>query len=818
MKNIEIKGARTNNLKNISVDIPHNVLTVISGPSGCGKSSLAISTIHAEGQRRYIESLSPYARQLLGHNSLAEVDSITGLSPTICLDAKKITKSTRSTIGTLSECDHYLRLLFSIAGEVKCPQCGKILKAQTAQEMVDDIISYPENTKAQILAPIKLKDDEVKDLNSIREQFLKQGFVRARVNNQIIDLSIPQKNIEVTKLDLVIDRLKLAEKIKLRLSDSIQTALKLSEGYLKILLDSKDTGVIELSYSEHNLCPEHNYSIPKLTPKIFSANNHQSCCTKCTGVGFLIEISNDKKSEFEIECPQCKGQKLNDDILNVRVNQKNIAYFSSLSLDKLTKELNEIKRLKPHNISCNEAISQILRRLDLMNDLGLSYLSLNRNSHSLSGGELQRTRLASQLGAGLSGITCILDEPGAGLHEKDLLKVLKSINKLKDESNTPIIIEHNPIAIKNSDFLIDMGPGAGSDGGEIIQAGPTAEVLKNINLDNNNTAAWLQQSLEVIKRQKTKPREFIELVQASGNNLKNVNLSIPLNCLSVIKGVSGSGKSTLLQLTLAPALKYELGQLKKQRALPFKKLIFNKSKIKRVIQLDQTQLSRSARSTLATVSQIMNPLREIFAKIPEAKARGYKAARFSLNVKGGRCEHCKGLGEITEEMHYLPDVTIPCQHCQGMRYNDETCQIRFKGLSIAEILQMTIKDALSFFRNIPQLAQALQPLVDIGLDYLSLGESTKTLSEGEAQRIRLAKELGAKTIEPALFLLDEPTRGLHFKETQKLIEILFKLIKQGHSVAVIEHNQQLSINADWIVEIGPQAGDQGGQIIHMGEL
>ncbi len=918
MKNIIVQGARTHNLKNISVEIPRDQFVVITGLSGSGKSSLAFDTLYAEGQRRYVESLSAYARQFLSLMEKPDVDHIEGLSPAISIEQKASSHNPRSTVGTVTEIYDYLRLLFARTGTPKCPEHQLPLTAQTIQEMVEQTFNIPEETKIMVLSPIirNKKGEHTK----LFEQIKREGFVRLRINNELYEIeSLPKldKNKKNT-IEVVIDRFKVKKEQALRLSESLETALRLSDG-LAIVANLDETNNSML-FSSKFACPECNHSITELEPKMFSFNSPSGACPTCDGLGrhhffdpkkiipdhtkslengailgwtkdnqFYFDLIESLAAHFKFSlstpfskltkalqdmllygskeqikfetsagfgyakkykssfegiihnfdrryqntdsdsvkddlqkfisykvCDKCQGKRLNESARNVFIQDVSLPEIVKFPI---IKTLDHFKNLKiiGHKAAVTEKIAhEIIERLSFLVDVGLEYLTLDRSSDTLSGGESQRIRLASQIGAGLVGVLYILDEPSIGLHQRDNSRLLKSLMKLKELGNTVIVVEHDEDFIKHSDFIIDIGPGAGIHGGEIIFAGKVENLMTH---PDSLTGKYLSKTLEIkvpkIKRQAKKGHSII-LEGATGHNLHDVTLNIPLGLLTCITGVSGSGKSTLINHTLRPLAEHFLN--KSQIFLPeikYKK-ISGLEELDKVIAIDQAPIGRTPRSNPATYIGLFTTVRELFAMSPEARARGYKAGRFSFNVKGGRCEACQGDGFIKVAMHFLADMYVTCDQCHGKRYNKDTLDIHFKSKSIADVLALTVEEGLDFFASVPALYRKLQTLFDVGLGYIKLGQAATTLSGGEAQRIKLAKELSKKDTGKTLYLFDEPTTGLHFEDIRKLLEIIHKLTDKGNTVVIIEHNLDVIKTADWIIDLGPEGGDKGGKIIAQG--
>ncbi len=916
MEYIRIRGARTHNLKNVNLDLPRNQLTVITGLSGSGKSSLAFDTLYAEGQRRYVESLSAYARQFLQLMEKPDVDLIEGLSPAISIEQKATSHNPRSTVGTVTEIHDYLRLLYARAGTPHCPEHAQPLAAMSVAQMVDHVLALPEDTKLMILAPVVSgrKGEQVDLFTELRAQ----GFVRLRVDGEVYEIDAVPKLTKSQKhsVDVVVDRLKVRADQRQRLAESFETALTHAEG--RAIAVEMDTGTEHL-FSAKFACPVCSYSLPELEPRLFSFNNPMGACPTCDGLGqiqffdpsrvvayphlslaagaikgwdrrnqfyfqmveslaahygfdvslpfeelpaeaqqimlhgsgkeqirfrYLNERGNrvDKTHAFEgivpsLErryketdsvmvreelskylnhkpCPVCVGTRLRREARHVLIGDKNIAEISHLSLLN-TRDYFNLLKMEGHRAQVAEKIvKEITSRLSFLINVGLDYLSLDRSAETLSGGEAQRIRLASQIGSGLTGVMYVLDEPSIGLHQRDNTRLLETLTSLRDLGNTVIVVEHDQEAIETADYVVDIGPGAGEHGGRIISHGTPAEVTAD---PESLTGAYLsgRRSIAVPKK-RTAPDPERQLVihNASGNNLKQVNMSLPVGLLTCITGVSGSGKSTLINDTLyAAAARHLYGSSTEPAAHD---AILGLEYFDKVISVDQSPIGRTPRSNPATYTGILTPIRELYAGVPAARERGYGPGRFSFNVKGGRCEACQGDGMIKVEMHFLPDIFVPCDVCHGKRYNRETLEIRYKGKTIHEVLQMTVEQAREFFDAVPVVARKLQTLVDVGLSYITLGQSATTLSGGEAQRVKLALELSKRDTGRTLYILDEPTTGLHFQDIEMLLAVLHRLRNDGNTVVVIEHNLDVIKTADWLIDLGPEGGDGGGRIIAAG--
>tara|TARA_R110002072_G_scaffold288917_1_gene455456 strand:- start:132562 stop:135372 length:2811 start_codon:yes stop_codon:yes gene_type:complete len=910
-KYIHVNKARVHNLKSVSVTIPKNSLTVITGPSGSGKSSLAFDTIYVEGQRRYIESLSSYARQFLGQHQPPDVESITGLSPSIAIDQKSTSKNPRSTVGTITEIYDYLRVLFARVGKLHDPETNEVISKHTPTQIVKEILSLPEKTKIHVLSPIK----DVDNYKKIITKYLSQGYTRIAIDGVVhnLDEDIKFKKGQEYELAVVIDRLAIRKDINKRMSDSVEHALKLSDGHVHILANDK-----LLKFSEHFINPNTNEVFPDLEPRLFSFNSPLGACGKCNGIGqsknfSLVEVIGDqslpvlkgailpltkknnflfkmvecileeegvsKKTSFEdlpkkikdillngspkkydyvfksenshfqfskpfpgilkwldkkysettservrksledfmkIErCSLCEGKRLNRYALATKIGKYNIIDLCDLSIEEAHKVFSK-KLLKGQDLVIGEKLlKEIYNRLNFLVDVGLTYLTLNRSAATLSGGESQRIRLATQIGSALSGVLYVLDEPSIGLHQKDNTKLIKTMKSLRDIGNTIVVVEHDEETMLESDYIIDMGPGAGHFGGEVVASDVTKKFLSS---KKSITADYLKkkESIPVPEFRRTND-EIISLKGASHNNLKKVDLEIPLGILSCITGVSGSGKSTLIHEVLVPACKYHLTRTDKN--LYYRdnyKSISGLDPIKSIIELDQSPIGRTPNSNPATYSGVFDEIRKLFSLTTESQIRGYKVGRFSFNVKGGRCEECEGNGVKKIEMHFLPDVYIKCTECNGRRYNNETLSVLYKGKNIAEILELEISDAYEFFKHHGKIGRILKTLNDVGLGYMKLGQPATTLSGGEAQRLKLSRELAKKTKGHCLYVLDEPTTGLHFKDVQILLRAIDHLVEQGNTVVVIEHNLDVIKSSDYIVDLGPDGGDKGGTIVDFG--
>ncbi|OMH28423.1 excinuclease ABC subunit UvrA [Motiliproteus sp. MSK22-1] len=918
MDYISVQGARTHNLKDIDLEIPRDKLIVITGLSGSGKSSLAFDTLYAEGQRRYVESLSTYARQFLSMMEKPDVDHIEGLSPAISIEQKSTSHNPRSTVGTITEIYDYLRLLFARAGEPRCPDHDLPLKAQTISQMVDQILALEEGAKVMLLAPViqDRKGEHLHILNNLKTQ----GFVRARINGIVIDLESPPELDKNKKhnIDVVVDRFKIRPDIETRLAESLETCLELTDGIA--LLSFMDGGDKELIFSARFACPQCGHSIQELEPRLFSFNNPHGACPSCDGLGSKLFFDKNKiivdpalslaegairgwdrrsvyyfqlltavgehygfktdtpfqelskkqqdavlegtgrekisfkylsdrgeiaikehpfegvipnmmrrfretesqsvredlaKFQTQQSCPSCEGSRLRRDARSVVIDQRNISEITSMPVGSCHDYFDNLKLTGKQGEIADKILKEIRTRLNFLVNVGLDYLTLDRNADSLSGGEAQRIRLASQIGAGLVGVMYILDEPSIGLHQRDNERLLKTLTHLRALGNTVIVVEHDEDAIRLADHVIDIGPGAGVHGGEVIAQGTPESIMSN---EASLTGQYLsgKKRIEVpAKRTEHKNGLWLELLGATGNNLNDVNLQIPIGLMTCVTGVSGSGKSTLINNTLYPLAATALNKATTLEVAPHQ-TIQGLNHLDKVVDIDQSPIGRTPRSNPATYTGIFTPIRELFAATQEARSRGYKPGRFSFNVKGGRCEACQGDGVIKVEMHFLPDIYVPCDVCKSKRYNRETLEIKYKGKNIHQVLDMTVEEAREYFDPVPMLARRLQTLIDVGLSYIHLGQAATTLSGGEAQRVKLAKELSKRDTGKTLYILDEPTTGLHFHDIQQLLNILHRLRDHGNTVVVIEHNLDVIKTADWIVDLGPEGGTNGGQIIATG--
>ncbi|HAK88748.1 MAG: ABC-ATPase UvrA [Nitrospirae bacterium GWB2_47_37] len=816
---IVIKGAREHNLKNIDATMPRDKITVITGPSGSGKSSLAMDTIYAEGQRRYVQSLSAYARQFLEQMQKPEVDYIEGLSPAIAIDQKTVSRSPRSTVGTITEIYDYMRVLYTRIGIPYCYQCGSVITTQDLHNIIRAILSLPEGTRVQVLAPIvrERKGEYKKELHQMRMD----GFVRARIDGKMTDLmqDVSLKKQQRHTIEIVIDRFIIKHSIERQIKQAIDTSLRHADTVVINLIDENK----DIPFSRTLACPQCGISYPEIEPMLFSFNSKYGACPRCKGIGFE-GISED----FEVmglefgaageelthmtPCKVCGGMRLRKEALNIKLNDISIGEFSKMSVRDAGDFVRGLRLSEREAVISKRVLKEVKDRLSFLDRVGLGYLTLNRPSLTLSGGEAQRIRLATQIGSSLTGVLYVLDEPSIGLHPRDCAKLLKSLSIIRDAGNTILIVEHDEETIRTADHVIDMGPGAGKNGGWIISTGSPDDIMNDT---ASITGKYLTGRLEIpVSIKKRKSKEFLKITGASEFNLKNIAVSIPLGVFACVTGVSGSGKSTLIFEILYKALSR---YLYKSSLLPGQyKKIEGMEKVDKVICIDQSPLGRTPRSNPATYTGIFTFIRDLFSQLPESRVRGYKASRFSFNVSGGRCEACQGDGLKKIEMHFLPDVYVTCDVCKGKRYNKETLDIRYKEKNISDVLEMAISEALEFFSAIPPLKQRLDILEDMGMGYLKLGQPATTLSGGEAQRLRLSKELGKKATGNTLYILDEPTTGLHFVDIQRLLNVINRLVDMGNSVIVIEHDLDIIKSADYIIDLGPEGGDEGGRIIATG--
>ncbi|MEX5218008.1 MAG: excinuclease ABC subunit UvrA [Nitrospiraceae bacterium] len=806
---IVIKGAREHNLKNLDVEIPRDKLVVITGLSGSGKSSLAFDTIYAEGQRRYVESLSAYARQFLEQMGKPDVDSIEGLSPAISIEQKSTSHNPRSTVGTVTEIYDYLRLLFARVGRPFCHQCGEEITAQTIQQMVDAIRELPEGTKFQIAAPIirGRKGEYRKELLEMR----RAGYVRARIDNQIVDLGddISLDKQKKHTIEIIIDRLimKPGDALARRLADSVEAASKLTGGLVGVLTEDGHSRL----YSDKLACIKCGVSYPEVTPRIFSFNSPHGACPACDGIGYAVTPGCPEDEDFTLLelCAACHGARLKPESLSIKIADKSIAETTRLSVRAAAAFFQGLKFTDRELVIAQRILKEIRERLGFLVNVGLDYLTLDRAAATLSGGEGQRIRLATQIGSGLVGVLYILDEPSIGLHQRDNRRLLQTLLRLRDLGNTVVVVEHDAETMEAADHILDMGPGAGTHGGNIIAQGTPSQIMAT---PASLTGQYLRgEQMVSLPHRERKPKGYVSVIGARKHNLKGITARIPLGLLTCVTGVSGSGKSTLVLEVLFHSLS-QLLYHKKPRIDGCKELA-GVDALDKVIDIDQSPIGRTPRSNPATYTGLFSFIRDLFSNLPESRVRGYKPGRYSFNVKGGRCEACEGDGLIKIEMHFLPDVYVTCEVCKGQRYNRETLEIQHKGRSIADILNMTVDDALEFFEHIPHIKAKLQTLHDVGLHYVKLGQSATTLSGGEAQRVKLSRELSKRATGRTMYILDEPTTGLHFADIQRLMDVLNRLVEAGNTVLVIEHNLDVIRNADWIIDLGPEGGERGGEIV-----
>jgi excinuclease ABC subunit A len=808
---IVIKGARQHNLKNLDLVIPRDQLVVITGLSGSGKSSLAFDTIYAEGQRRYVESLSAYARQFLEQMTKPDVDSIDGLSPAISIEQKTTSHNPRSTVGTVTEIYDYFRLLFARIGEPFCYQCGNSIAAQTVQQMVDAILGLPVGSKIQILAPIVRgrKGEYRKELLAAR----KAGFVRARIDGGIRDLgeTITLHKQRKHTIEIVIDRVivKADTSVARRLADSVETALKMTKGLVGVLTEDEQVRM----YSEQLACIQCEVSYSEIAPRVFSFNSPHGACPECDGIGFKASgCSEHEEWTFEAPCEVCGGGRLKQESLAIKIGGQSIAEVTHLSVRQTLEFLDGLNLTDRERLIGQRVIKEIRERLEFLLNVGLAYLTLDRPSATLSGGEGQRIRLATQIGSGLVGVLYILDEPSIGLHQRDHRRLLQTLLRLRDMGNTVVVVEHDAETMRAADYVLDLGPGAGVEGGKVVAQGTPSVVMADA---TSLTGQYLNGARRVaLPLRQRKPKGFLSVVNAEKHNLQNVSVNIPLGLFTCVTGVSGSGKSTLV----IDVVFRSLGQGFAQKKPVFEgcQTIKGLEHLDKLIDIDQSPIGRTPRSNPATYTGLFSFIRDVFAQLPESRVRGYKPGRYSFNVKGGRCEACQGDGLIKIEMHFLPDIYVTCEVCSGQRYNRETLDVMYKGRTIADVLNMTVAEALEFFVNIPPIRVRLQTLSEVGLHYIKLGQSATTLSGGEAQRVKLSKELSKRPTGRTLYILDEPTTGLHFVDIQRLLDVLDRLVETGNTVLVIEHNLDVIRNADWIIDLGPEGGDQGGCVVAEG--
>ncbi|MEW6419004.1 MAG: excinuclease ABC subunit UvrA [Nitrospirota bacterium] len=805
---IVIKGAREHNLKNIDLSIPREAITVITGPSGSGKSSLAIDTIYAEGQRRYVESLSAYARQFIEQLHKPDVDYIEGLSPSIAIDQKTIHKSPRSTVGTTTDIYDYMRVLYTRIGKAYCYNCGSVISKQESMDIINSVMSLPQGSKLQILAPIvrDRKGEYRKELLEMR----REGFIRARIDGEMMDLTqdITLRKHKRHTIEIVIDRLIIKPGIERQIKDAIETALTYSDTVVINLIEKHK----DILFSRATVCLNCGISYPDITPMFFSFNSRQGACPRCKGLGF----ENLEEDSLEIEeykyCRLCGGLRLRKEALSIKIQGINIGEFAKMSVKDALFFIEDLKLTEREQTIASRVLKEVKDRLYFLEKVGLDYLTLDRSSLTLSGGEAQRIRLATQLGSSLTGVLYILDEPSIGMHPRDCKNLLESLSSIRDAGNTVIVVEHDEETIRWADNVVDMGPGAGHRGGWVVATGRPEEIEKN---EKSITGKYLSGSVSIeVPFVRRVPKDFIKIIGAREFNLKDINVDIPLGTFICVTGVSGSGKSTLVLEILYKALCKEIYG---SRLIPGRhKEIIGTDKIDRVICVDQSPLGKTPRSNPATYTGVFLFVRELFAQVSDSKIRGYTPSRFSFNLSGGRCESCRGDGLIKVEMHFLPDVYIPCDTCKGKRYNKETLEIRYKERNIAEVLAMTVSESLQFFSSIPHIRQKLEILEDVGLGYLQLGQPASTLSGGEAQRVRLSKELGKKSTGSTLYILDEPTTGLHFVDIQRLLNVIDSLVKLGNTVIIIEHNLDVIKAADHVIDLGPGGGEEGGRVVAEG--
>lgn len=805
-KEITITSASEHNLKNISLKIPRNKITVITGISGSGKSSLAFDTIYAEGNRRYVESMSSYVKQFIDVIKKPEVENIEGLSPSLAINQKTISHNPRSTVGTMTEIYDYLRLLYAKVGEPFCYNCGSKISPKTPDEITQEQCKLEEGTKLSILSPmIRGKKGEY---SKLMQKLLSDGFTKVYIDGKLHELEDDVKinKNKVHTIELLIDKIIVNSSCHQRLSESISLAIKMSGGMVKIIKNDKDSYIISDKYS----CIECGTSYSDIEPRLFSFNSPYGACPECGGMGV---ISKDDGLSFNT-CIDCAGTRLKKEALSVKIDGRSIYDLSSMGMSSLRDTLNNIVVPDNKKIISDRIIREIVERLDFINNVGLGYLTINRKSASLSGGEAQRVRLATQLGSGLTGVIYVLDEPSIGLHPSDNQKLLDSLTKLKDKGNTVIIVEHDEDTIRCADHIIDLGPGAGVYGGKIIAEGTLSDILAN---NKSLTGLYLSSNIKIpVPKQRKKPdQRYITIKNVSTNNLKDISVSFPVGLMTVVTGVSGSGKSSLIIDTLCPCLENALSRNKNKNLLKGC-AIDGIEHIDRMVNVDQSPIGQTPRSNPATYTDIFNLIRSLFAQLPDAKVRGYDPGRFSFNVAGGRCEVCQGQGLIKIEMKFMPDVFVTCEACGGAKFNRDTLEIKYKGKSIAEVLNMTVEEGMIFFKNIPMLHLKLKTLHDVGLGYVKLGQSSVTLSGGEAQRVKLSKELSKRSTGKNLYILDEPTTGLHFDDIKKLINVLHKLRDNGNTIIVIEHNLEVIKTSDHVIDLGPEGGEAGGYLVAKG--
>ncbi len=805
---IIIKGAREHNLKNIDLTIPRDAITVITGPSGSGKSSLAIDTIYAEGQRRYVESLSAYARQFLEQLRKPDVDYIEGLSPSVAIDQKTVIRSPRSTVGTITEVYNYMRVLYTRIGKPHCYQCGSLITKQESKDIIKGIMSLPHGSRLQILAPIvrDRKGEYRKELLQMR----REGFIRARIDGNMVDLmqDIALKKQKRHTIEIVIDRFIIKLGIERQLKDAVETALRYSETVIINLIDENR----DILFSKTMACPKCGISYPEINPMFFSFNSMQGACPTCKGLGY----ENLEEDPVDIEhikiCGLCNGLRLKKEALSIKIQNLNIGEFARMSAEDALFFINNLELSEREKTISSRVLKEVTDRLKFLGKVGLGYLTLDRSSLTLAGGESQRIRLATQLGSSLTGVLYVLDEPTIGMHPRDTKNLLENLSFIRDAGNTIIVVEHDEETIKWADHIVDMGPGGGLRGGWVVASGKSEDIMKN---EKSITGKYLSEAISInTPRVRRKPKDFIKIVEAREFNLKGINVTIPIGTFTCITGVSGSGKSTLILEILYKAL---MRKLYGSKVIPGQhRDLIGTEKIDRLICVDQSPLGKTPRSNPVTYTGVFSFIRELFSHVSDSKIRGYTPSRFSFNLSGGRCESCRGDGLVKVEMHFLPPVYVPCGVCKGKRYNNETLEIRYKNKNIAEVLDMTVSEALQFFSSIYHISQKLKVLEDIGLGYLQLGQPASTLSGGEAQRVRLSRELARKSINSTLYILDEPTTGLHYVDINKLLKIINNLVDLGNTVIIIEHNLDIIKSADYIVDLGPEGGEKGGRVVAEG--
>ncbi len=813
--NIVIKGARVHNLKNIDLEIPRDQLVVITGVSGSGKSSLAFDTLYAEGRRRYLESLGTDARQLLQQIEKPDVDSIDGLSPTIAIQQQPGLANRRSTVGTITGIYEFLRLLFFRVGQLTCVECGHEIRAHSIEQIIDQLLALPEQTRVVVLAPMPL-------LSPMRVQdrlaeLTRQGFTRVMIDGQMVELSGETKADagDASRIDLVIDRLVLREGIRKRLAESVEVAARHGDQVIKIRILSKDEkdGARELVFSQKFVCLNCGATAPEMTPSLFSFNSPDGACVRCNGLGEIVGKGKRVKDSVAVACPECGGARLKKESRAARVGGSAISEIAAWPITATLAFLAEVQFSEEQKMVGEKIVDELIRRLRVAAELGLDYLSLDRSSPTLSGGELQRVRLATQIGSGMVGVLYVLDEPSMGLHQKDNAKLLELLKQLRDAGNSVLVVEHDPETMSAADYLIDMGPGAGHRGGEVIAQGTPAEILR----DNRSlTGRYLSGAAKIPlpPRRRRDTGKVLVIKNARARNLKNLTVEIPIGAVVCVTGVSGAGKSTLVMEVLYRGMQQRLQRLKTNYATEAE--LIGWEHFDRIIGVDQNPIGRTARSNPATYTGIYDHLREFFAQLPEARVRGYKPERFSFNVSGGRCEACAGEGVTRVEMYFVPELFVTCTVCRGRRFNRETLDVKYKGLSIAGVLDLTVDQALELLNHFPPIYDRLRTLRDVGLGYLRLGQPASTLAGGEAQRVKLARELARKSAGQSLYVLDEPTSGLHFDDVRKLLELLSRLKELGNTIVVIEHNLDVIKSADYVIDLGPDGGPQGGEVIASG--